>query len=264
MPDLVSLTPEEINRLYSALSSELNELSIPNIRKTVGAAGIDVTRIPSPDRRATVMPAIHHLFGEKSFDEKMRTLTILAERLIGTNPQLTEDVQQILGKHGYQFIDGAFVPIGILDEREKTFLPTNSASEIARSTSRLIEGDESGAITAACGAVDLATQEIYKSLNLGDTGNVAFQAKVNTALQKLKVFETMKSDFMGVGIPENDASAISDHIKQATNQAAHALQILRRAMGDVHGSKPALRKTAYYSIKWSSAICGLFEDNSPV
>ena len=261
MPDLLSLTPEELNRLYGALSSELNNLSIPKIINTAGAAGIDVTRVSSKVSRAHVMPDIHRLFGEKTEDEKLRTLTILAERLIGENLPLPEDVQKTLGKHGYQFIDGAFVPIGILDEREKIFLPTNSASEIARATSRLIEGDESGAITAACGAVDLATQEIYKSLNLGDPGNVAFQAKVNTALQKLKVFETMKSDFMGVGIPESDASAISDHIKQATNQAAQALQILRRTMGDVHGSKPTLQKTAYDSIKWASAICGLFEGN---
>jgi hypothetical protein len=42
-----SLKEDEITRIYGALRSELNNLSIPDIRNTVAAAGIDVTRIPS-------------------------------------------------------------------------------------------------------------------------------------------------------------------------------------------------------------------------
>ena len=69
----------------------------------------------------------------------------------------------------------------------------------------------------------------------------------------------MERTFKELGISEEDVSSVINHIRQATNQAAHALQILRRTMGDTHGAKPALRKTAYDSIKWASAICGLFE-----
>ena len=39
------LSPEEITRLYGALRSELNKLSVQDIRNTVAAAGIDVSRI---------------------------------------------------------------------------------------------------------------------------------------------------------------------------------------------------------------------------
>ena len=149
------LTDNEIRRLYGALRSELNHLSVQNIRNTVAAAGIDVTRIPSTSEarsglgsRAEVMPTIDKLFGELYRDAQETVLCIIAERLIGKSLQLAESVQTILGKHGYQFIDGSFVPISVLDERESKFLPTSSATEIARATSRLVEGDYSGAITS--------------------------------------------------------------------------------------------------------------------
>jgi hypothetical protein len=205
------------------------------------------------------MPAIDRLFGELSPQAKITALHILAAELIATSPEVHAEVQNILGKHGFQFIDEAFVPVGVLDAREARYLPPTSASELARAISRLVEGDESGAITAACGAVDLATQDIYRRYNLGDPGTVAFQAKVNTVLSRLNVFDNMKQDFMALGISERDAAAITQHMRAGTNSAAQALQVLRRTMGDVHGSCPALHKTAYDAIKGAAAICGLLE-----
>jgi hypothetical protein len=228
--------------------------------------GIDVARIAAKAEertgigsRAEVMPAIDRLFGELSPDAKHTALRILAERLVSRSDELQASVQGILGRHGFHFIDGAFVPVGLLDAREARFLPSSSASELARATARLVDGDESGAITAACGAVDLATQAIYRSCDLGDPGRPSFQAKVNTALARLNVFEEMKKDFISVGLTEADATELTEQFRSATNHAAHALQVLRRTMGDTRGSRPSLRQTAYDSIKWASAICGLFE-----
>ena len=266
MIQIPRLTDNEIRRLYGALRSELNHLSVQNIRNTVAAAGIDVTRIPSTSEarsglgsRAEVMPTIDKLFGELYRDAQETVLCIIAERLIGKSLQLAESVQTILGKHGYQFIDGSFVPISVLDERESKFLPTSSATEIARATSRLVEGDYSGAITSACGAVDIVMQQIYKKHNLGEAGRVSFQAKVNTVAKELGIFETMEREFREAGMLDKDASELLKEMKSTTNHAAQALQILRRVMGDTHGSKPAFRHTAYDTIKWASAICSLFD-----
>lgn len=262
-----TLTDEEVKVIYGALRSVLNDkMSIPDIRNAAAAAGIDVTRIPARSEarggsgsRAEVMPAIDSLFAEKTLDDQVRTLAILGERLVTRSAEVAEKVRGILGKHGYQFVDGTFVPVGMLDAREARYLPSTSASELARATSRLVEGDESGAITAACGAIDLATQSIYENHGLGDPGKVSFSAKVNTSLQRLQVFEEMQRDFEELGILTDDAASIVKEIAQATNHAAQALQIVRKCMGDVHGTKPALRKTAYDTIKWASAICGLLE-----
>lgn len=264
---ILCLDDEEIQRLYGALRSELNKLSVQDIRNTAAAAGIDVSQITAKAEaksglgsRAEVMPAIDRLFGEMSPTAKETALRILAERLVARSQELDASVREILGRHGFQFIDGVFVPVGMLDQRESRYLPSTAASEIARATTRLVDGDESGAITAACGAVDLVTQALYQSLGLGDPGKVAFQAKVNTILKSLNVFDEMKNDFIALGISQADATELVNHLQSATNHAAQALQIVRRTMGDVHGSRPALRKTAYASIKWASAICALLED----
>lgn len=260
------LTKEEISRLYGALRSELNKLSVQDIRNTVAAAGIDVTRISAKAEaksglgsRAEVMPAVDRLFGEMSSSSQVITLRILAERLITKNEDLAKSVQEILGHHGYQYIAGSFVSVKLLDKREAQFLPASASGELARATARLIDGDYSGAITSACGAVDLLTQQIYEKYALGDPGRVAFQAKINTALKQLDVFEDMEREFSNLGMKQADASLIVSNLREATNHAAQALQILRRAMGDTHGAKPALRNTAYDAIKWSSAICGLLD-----
>lgn len=264
---ILCLDDEEIQRLYGALRSELNKLSVQDIRNTAAAAGIDVSQITAKAEaksglgsRAEVMPAIDRLFGEMSPTAKETALRVLAERLVARSQELDASVREILGRHGFQFIDGVFVPVGMLDQRESRYLPPTAASEIARATARLVDDDESGAITAACGAVDLVTQALYQSHGLGDPGKVAFQAKVNTVLKSLNIFDKMKSDFIALGILQEDATELVNHLQSATNHAAQALQIVRRTMGDVHGSRPALRKTAYASIKWASAICALLED----
>jgi hypothetical protein len=261
-----SFTDDELRRLYAALRSELNNLSVQNIRNTVAAAGFDVTRITARSEarsgsgsRAEVMPAVDSLFGEMAQPVKLNALRILAEKLVKQSPELTRDVQGILGKHGFQFLDGTFVPVDLLDSREARYLPTSSAAELARATNRLVSGDLSGAITAACGAVDLATQGIYETLNLGDPGAVSFSAKVNTALDRLKVFDEIKREYLTLGISEADASDIVENTRRATNHMAQALQTLRKRMGDVHGSRPAVLATAYNAVKWASAICAFFE-----
>lgn len=253
-------------RLYGALRSELNKLSVQDIRNTVAAAGFDVSKIPAKAEarsglgsRAEVMPVIDQLYGQMHEDQKEAALCILAERLIGCNDESDSSVQNILSRHGFQYLYGTFVPVAALDARESKFIPPSAATELARAMSRLLEEDYSGAITSACGAVDLVTQDIYKTHDLGDPGKSSFQTKVNTAFQRQKIFETMAQEFEQIGMKQNDVNDLICEMRKSSNHAAHALQILRRAMGDTHGSKPALRQTAYDAIKWSSALCGILE-----
>lgn len=259
-----SLKGTEIKRLYGALRSELNNLSLQKARNIAAAAGIFVANINDPYSRAEVMSAIDNAFDALYEDAQEIALRIIAEKLVESNAKLSEKIQTLIGKHGYQFIDGNFVPVKMLDARESKFIPSSSAAEIARATSRLISGDYTGAITAACGAIDLLMQDIYKKNNWGDPGRVSFQAKVNTSLKKLAIYEKIEKEYIDLGISKKDSSEIVSCIKNATNQAVNALQILRRAMGDTHGAKPALRKTAYDSIKWASAICGLLENSDVI
>jgi hypothetical protein len=265
--DTETHTAEDRRRLYGALRSELNNLSVQDIRNTAAAAGFDVVQLPAQSEartglgsRAEVMPALDRLFGEMSPQAQEAALRMLAEGLIAHGGSPAAGMREILGRHGYLFIEGSFVPIGLLDARERPFLPPTSASELARATARLVDGDYTGAITAACGAIDLATQDIYAQEGLGDPAKVAFAAKICTALKQRGVFEGLERGYAAAGMANPDALAVSENLRKATNHAAEALQTIRSKMGDAHGAKPTARKTAYDAIKWASAICGLLAD----
>jgi len=62
-------------------------------------------------------------------------------------------------------------------------------------------------------------------------------AKVNTVFKQLNVFEEMQREFLELGMKKEDASSIIDDLRKTVNHAAQALQVLRRAMGDTHGSR---------------------------
>jgi hypothetical protein len=187
-------------------------------------------------------------------EERVVVLKIFGDRLSRKN-----QVKTLLAQHGFEYVDGTFIPTAILDEREARFLPRSSAFELSKAMKRLVEGDESGAITAACGAVDTLMQQLYAVHDLGDPGKVSFAAKVGTTIARLRIFEDMKDQLIALGMKDELASEFVTNMQKATNHAAQMLQALRKAMGDVHGSKPALRRSAFDAIKWASAICALFD-----
>jgi hypothetical protein len=252
------VTPEEIDRVGQALLSEVVELSIPTIRRVVAAAGLDATTIPAASEartgmgsRAEVVPAVYAAWARLDVAAKARSLPIFAERIVTEKPAQAKPLRTLLEQHGFRYDRGAFIPMNPVDERERAFLPASSYEEAVKAVGRLSDGDESGALTSACGAVDSLMQRLYEKHGWGARPD-AFQ------LKRLQVFESFHAELVGMMKP-GDATAIVDNLHEATKRATNGLQVLRRAMGDVHGTKPALRKTIYDALKWSSAICGLFE-----
>jgi hypothetical protein len=253
------MTPAQVTSLGQALLSEVFKKSIPSIRATVAAAGIDASRIPAESERqggsgsrAEIVPVIQRLFGELSLEQQTTALPILAQ---STRP----GSERLMGQHGFEFRNGAFVPVGLLDDREARYLPRQSRMEISAAFDRLVRGDESGAITKACGAVESLARAAYEKNGWNDMPD-SFQAKVNTVVKRLRVFDNMRTELSQISMRPEDIEEIVKEMRETTNHAAHALQVIRRAMGDVHGTKPALTRTVYDSIKWASAICGLLED----
>lgn len=256
-----------VRRIYGVLRSRLNSLSVQNIRNTAAAAGIDVSQIPATSEarsglgsRAEVMPVLDRLFDQMSLPDKLRTTQILADELHRQDPEDETGLIDLLGKHGYSFQGRRFVATEVLDPRELPFLPEPANADLGRAVARLSAGDFTGAVAAACGAVDSTMQAIYRKHKLGDPGKTSFQAKVNTASKQLGVYQKVESTLETVGVAPADAKEIADNLRQATNHAAQALQVLRRAVGDAHGAKPATQSIAYDSVKWASAICGLFQE----
>lgn len=247
------LTEGEVLIIGNAVIAEVtDQLSIPKIRQAVGRAGFDTARIPAEDRRASVVPAIQKLFGEMTFEQKLRVLPILAGHLT------PESANNLLKPHGYQFVDGRFVSLAAVDARESRFMPPSSAEQISTAFDRLSVGDEDGAIAAACGAVDTATIAAYEKYKLGQPPE-SFQAKVNTVMAALKVYEEIENNLIQLKVKPETAREIATELHETTKHAANALQVIRRTLGDVHGKKPAYTHLTYDAIKWASAICGLLE-----
>lgn len=248
------LSEEEVGRLFGVVFAQLKTLTLNEARLAVAAAGI--TDFDAPEQVwHPFLAGVQRAFYRLEPEARLTALIILASEF-----SHSERVQKLFAQHGYEYIDDVFVPTTFLDQREALYLPQSSASEIAKATKRLVDGDETGAITSACGAIDTLMQKLYDRHNLGDPARTAFAAKVNTAAQHLSVFENVKSELSALGVSDQDADSFTTDMKKATNHAAQMLQTLRRALGDVHGSKPASRRTAYEAIKWASAICGLFEE----
>lgn len=248
------LSEEDVHRLFGVLLSQLQRrLSLTGARMAVAEAGI--TGVNAPQQYwAPFLAGVDAAFHRLQPDNRLTAIRILAKMFSDD-----EEVRSLFAQHGYEFIDGTFVPVALLDQREAKYLPPSSASELAKAMKRLGDGDATGAITAACGAVDTLTQQLYVKHGLGDPGKVAFAAKVGTVMKALGVLDEMRGELVAVGIQSPDADKIVAEIGRATNHAAEMLQAVRRTMGDVHGTKPALRRTAYDAVKWASAICGLLE-----
>jgi hypothetical protein len=235
------------------LLAELRSLRLTDARMAVASAGITGVNAPA-QYWDPFLTGVERAFFRLDHESRLTALRILADKFAGS-----EQVRDLFARHGYQYVGGTFIPVGLLDEREARFLPPSSAFELAKAMKRLVDGDETGAITAACGAVDTLMQQLYVKFGFGDPAHVAFAAKVNTVAQRLRVFEEIHDELVALGMDAAHAHSIVDNLRKTINHAAQMLQTLRSSVGDVHGSKPASRRVAYDAIKWASAICGLFE-----
>jgi hypothetical protein len=219
------------------------------------AAGLDLSNADA-NRRGPTFRAMLTSFAASEDPQQQRALDIVATRLFARRP---EQVTRILEAHGYALVQGHVVAALPLQTEETQFIPTVAHADLQKALNRLRGEGESGAISAACGAVDSVTSHLYQKHGLGDSGKASFSTKVNTAAQKLGVFDDMEKEFVAIGLDPKEASEARTHFEAAINGAAQALQIVRKRMGDVHGSRPALRSTAYDAIKFAAAICALFE-----
>jgi len=243
----------DLDRLFGVLLASLHDkFSLTKARMVVAKAGI-VGVNTGGQYWDPFLRSVDLEFHQLDHRQKEQALRSLADQLVD------DQVRNDMAKLGYEFVGGAFIPVEQYDRREAEFVPQSSARELDKAMKRLIDGDQSGAITAACGAVDILTGSVYLRDQIGDPGKTAFAAKVGTVALRLNVFGEIKDDLVNLGIPEADAMKIAEDWQKATSHAAAMLQSLRSKMGDVHGTKSTLRRAAYDAVKWSSAICGLLD-----
>jgi len=150
-------------------------------------------------------------------------------------------------------------PIPETDRGLLMSLSLSAASEISKAFKRLGEGDNSGAISSACGAVDLSTTSIYRSHGKAEPKEEGFAVKVREATRLAAVFESLERELQVLAMRPDGIKFVRENLKTAISSSAEVLGRLRRTMGDVHGSKPALSATVRTCIKLASAVSGLLD-----
>jgi hypothetical protein len=142
----------------------------------------------------------------------------------------------------------------VLDPSELPELPKEAHEDLLKAVTRFRDGDLSGALAAACGAVDVVTTKIYTQKSLGDPEEASFQQKVKQAFVIQDTFILLEQKLEELGWDQNDIKPFKKNLEGALNQGAFVMQKLRARMGDVHGTKPILKPLVLDSIKWAALI----------
>lgn len=259
----------KLNQAWNALRATLqNNFLFYDIKEIVGLAGFDTTLIAHLEQKAgggaskgQLMTGIDR--GLKDYDEDMqkRFITIVAEEVLKRRPDTLELLQGHLSRLGWQLSGDAVIPIELLDISALGELPSESKEDLIKAALRLREGDLSGAVSAACGAIDAVTATIYVIAGLGDSTTASFQERCKRALAARGVIPKLDQQLRELGWDDKDIIPFRKNFEGALNQGAYVMQTLRSRMGDVHGTKPILKPLVFDCIKWAELmLCALTED----
>ncbi len=252
---------------WNAVRSLLQNEIFYDIKDIAGLAGADLTQLSQlvqrPEGGASkgqLMTAIDGIFGNMDSAERVRFLRITTEELLSRKPDSEKQLHGYLTRLGWTLYDGKIIPVELLDISELPELPRAAQDDLVKASERLRDGDLSGAVSAACGAVDSVTSEVYLQKSLGDPGGASFQEKVNKSLKVQNVFSKMESELSSIGWTRQELTPFKENLRKSLGQAAYVMQTLRSKMGDVHGTKPSLRALAFDSIKWAALIIRMLKD----
>ncbi len=262
-----------INSAWSAVSAVLkNTFSFYEIKEIVGLAGFDPMKIShlvqhsgsGGASKGQLIAAIEQHISGFTNDEKRHFLNLVVEEMLERRSNIEEPLEKYLSRLGWQVIDALVIPIGILDRDELEGLDEVCSKDLIKAAKRFRDGDLSGALSAACGAVDSMTSKIYQNKQLGDAGKASFQKRCKVSLDTIGVFTAVKNDLKDIKWENSNIGLFNENFKGALNQAAYVMQSLRGNMSDVHGTKPVLKPLIFDSIKWAQIIIRLLSERYSV
>ena len=230
-----------LNQAWGALRVVLKDaFSFYEIKELAGLAGIDVTRLARLEQKAgggaskgQLMTALDREIAQLDHAEKSRVLNHFAEEVVGQHPNQSESLNDYLERLGWQFADGKLIPIDVFNISELADLPDVSKADLLKAAARLRDGDLSGALGAACAAVDSATNAVYADHGLSPPSKDSFQARCTKALKAKKAISRLPGQLTAMGWKQADADKLSKNLQGALNQGAYVMQALRSGMSDV-------------------------------
>jgi len=254
-----------LNSAWSAISAVLkNTFSFYDIKEIVGLAGFDSTKIAhlvqrsgsSVSKGQLITEIEQHLSGF-TIKDKRHFVNVVIEEMLERNSNIEEQLEKYLSRLGWQVIEKSVIPLDILDRNELEELDEICRRDLIKAATRFRDGDLSGALSSACGAVDSITSKVYQNNELGDAGKASFQERCKVSLNKTGIFLSVENDLKDIDWKGSGIVPFNKNLEGSLNQAAYIMQSLRANMSDVHGTKPVLNPLVFDSIKWAQIIVRL-------
>lgn len=270
-PETLHVPPTQANETradsmlvaWPAVRACLQEFTFYDIKELVGLAGLDVVALApliqkqqGGASKGHLMSAIDAQFGEIVPTLQTRFLTIVIEEILRRKPNSEEKLSEYLSRLGWAFREQTLLPLQLLDPQDLSDTPEECHKDLLKAAARFRDGDFSGSISGACGAVDSATALVYQQKNLGDPTQASFQERCRKAVLAKGVLIELDQQLQSLGWQQNDIVPFHKNLEGALNQGAYVMQTLRSRMGDVHGSKPILRSLVFDCLKWAELIVG--------
>jgi len=253
---------KNIDQAWNALRATLkNNFSFYDIKEIVGLAGFDLASISHLEQQAgggaskgQLMTGVDRGLRDLDNETFKRFIAVVAEEALKRRPDSRELLEDNLSRLGWALSGNAVIPIKIFDTSILPELPSESQHDLTKAAQRLRDGDLSGAISSACGALDATTSAIYASAGLGDPTKASFQERCKCSLEVKGVIPQMEQQLRELGWNEQEIKPFRKNFEGAMNQGAYVIQTLRSNMGDVHGTKPILKPLVFDCLKWAELM----------
>ncbi|WP_024951751.1 hypothetical protein [Cobetia crustatorum] len=247
---------------WGPIRSTLTEkFSFGDIKQLVGYGDLDMSQLAHLEQKSKggtsksqLLSEIDKQVGMMAGNNRSVFASICCEEMMRRKPEVIDELSRVLSRVGWKFSGTTLIPIEVFDVSELIDIPDEAHTDIQKSASRLRDGDLSGALSAACGALDTVTSDIYSRYDLGDAGKASFQERIKKSIEALQVKDNLIRELTEIGWLESDYKPLSANLEGSLNQAAFIMQKLRSDMGDVHGTKPVISALVYDSIKWTSLL----------
>src|SRR5439155_12026853 len=95
-------------------------------------------------------------------EQRLRFVLNVAREIVRRDPRKEERLKDALRRTGWSLVGGNLIPLAVMALEDLEQVPNAAHKDLSKAADRLGH-DLTGAISAACGAVDSLTAEIYES-----------------------------------------------------------------------------------------------------